>query len=117
MAIVQPTTQDLNELDALLIEEGHPMVAPTHCIKRGGIVTGALGVGGCLPLQIFLSKKHENKLDILAITRFIGHYCDLNQETDIIVQIGPESPGYKIMEKIGARYIGLGHYWHYDRTK
>ena len=108
---------DLYDLQNLLLEEEHPMVNPTHCIKRDGIVTGGLGIGGCIPVQFFLSKKHENFLDILTIKRYITDYCKRNGQRNIVLQIGPESPGYKIMQKLGATYIGLGHYWHYDVQK
>lgn len=90
------------------------MVSPTHVIENSGRITGALSVDSIIPVTIFLSKKDTNKLDMLSIMRFTSSYCDSISNNNVIVQIGPESPGYKIMQRMGAKYIGLGHYWHYE---
>ena len=110
--VMQPS--DWEELNSLCLAEEHPMVGPTHVIRRQGNITGALSLGGATQLSIFLSKKGKNKLDMLSINRFVRSYCDSISNNNLLLQIGPTSPGWPIMEKMGAKYLGLGHYWYYE---
>lgn len=108
---------DLQKLDRLLREENHPMVNPTHVIERNGEIVGAIGLDNCIPLQLFLSKNGDSSkksLDMLEVFRFVKSYCDSISTSNLLLHIGPESAGWKIMEKLGAEYIGTGHYWHYE---
>ncbi len=105
---------DLEAVDELLRGEGHPMVQPTHVLRNDTGITGALAIASCTPIQMFLSKKNTNKLDILAMRRFVKRYCDSISNNHLVVQMGPRSPGWDIMNKIGAKYVGKAHYWYYE---
>lgn len=117
MSIEVITEEDYWVLDDLLREEKHPMVRPTHVIKRDGNVTGGLSIGSSIPISMFLSKKYENKLDILSIRRFVSSYCDSISNNHLLVHVGPTSPGWPILEKMGATYVGGGHFWYYESKK
>jgi len=99
------------ELDKLAQDNKHQLWAPTHVIRKEGVVCGGVSIGGIPLVNVFFANQIKAS-DTFVVQDAIEKEVRANGWEDYLVTLGEESPMYKHASKWGLVELGstLLHY-------
>ena len=107
------TNESWKELDALAKENNHQLWAPTHVVRKEGVIVGGLSIGGVPLVNVFYGPKIRAQ-DTFIVQDETEKVIKENMWKDYLVSLSPDSPMYKHASKWGL--IELGNtFLHYKK--
>jgi hypothetical protein len=107
----QAVPAKLQQLAEKAAADNHPVIAPTHCLEKGGEIIGYFSIGGLPTVQAWFDSQHKHAADSL---KMIEHLETILREQGVrmfAVACAPESPFSTHMERLGFRKMGTTVLW------
>ena len=107
------TNETWEELSDLAIKHNHQLWAPTHVIRKDGIVCGGVSIGGVPLVNVFFAPQIKAS-DTFVVQDAIEKEVIANGWGECLVSLGPESPMFKHASKWGLQELG-NSFLHYRK--